>query len=117
MAETTQLELVTPARTMMSAEVEMVVIPGSEGLFGVLPRHSAMLANLQRGQLEIYEGGKVINRFMIDGGVADVSGERVIVLAERAENLDKVSAEELDLRAADASEADKDFLMAVKAAI
>ena len=36
MAETTQLELVTPARVMLSKSVEMVVIPGSEGLFGVL---------------------------------------------------------------------------------
>ena len=41
MAETTQLELVTPARVMVSKAAEMVVVPGSEGLFGVLPRHSA----------------------------------------------------------------------------
>lgn len=117
MAETTQLELVTPARTMVSAQVEMVVIPGSEGLFGVLPRHSALLANLQRGQMDVYEGGKVVNRFFIDGGVADVSGERVIVLAERAEDLNTVSAEELDMRAGEASDADKEFLMAAKAAL
>lgn len=117
MAETTQLELVTPARTMVSAQVEMVVIPGSEGLFGVLPRHAAMLANLQRGQLDVYEGGKIINRYFIDGGVADVTSDRVIVLAERAEDLDTVSAEELDRRADAASEADKDFLMAAKAAL
>ena len=117
MAETTQLEIVTPARTMMSAQVEMVVIPGSEGLFGVLPRHSALLANLKRGQMDVYEGDKVTGRFFIDGGVADVSGERVIVLAERAEDLNKVSAEELDTRAASASDSDKDFLMAAKAAL
>ena len=46
-----------------------------------------------------------------------MSGERVIVLAERAEDMDKVSAAELDTRAAEASDADKDFLMAVKAAL
>ena len=49
MAETTQLELVTPARVMVSKGAEMVVVPGTEGLFGVLPRHSALLASLQRG--------------------------------------------------------------------
>jgi F-type H+-transporting ATPase subunit epsilon len=43
MAETTQLELVTPARVMLSKSVEMVVIPGSEGLFGVLANHTPVL--------------------------------------------------------------------------
>lgn len=117
MADTTQLELVTPARILFSAQVEMVVIPGSEGLFGVLPRHTDMLANLQRGQLEVYEGGKITNRFLIDGGVADVNSERVIVLAERAEDLSTITVEELDGRTVHASEADKDFQMAVRAAL
>ena len=72
MAQTTQLELVTPARVMVSKPVEMVVIPGSEGFFGVLAHHAPVLANLQRGVVEVYKGGKVIDRIMIDGGVADV---------------------------------------------
>ena len=42
MAETTQLELVTPARIMAQQAVEMVVAPGVEGLFGVLPRHAPL---------------------------------------------------------------------------
>ena len=54
MAETTQLELVTPARVMLSKSVEMVVIPGSEGLFGVLAHHAPVLANLQRGVVEVH---------------------------------------------------------------
>ena len=45
MAETTQLELVTPARIMAQQTVEMVVAPGVEGLFGVLPRHAPLFAS------------------------------------------------------------------------
>ena len=63
MAETTQLELVTPARVMVSKAAEMVVIPGTEGLFGVLPRHSALLASLQRGVLNEIDDEP---RFLLD---------------------------------------------------
>lgn len=115
MAETTQFELVTPTRIMVSKAVEMVVIPGSEGLFGVLPHHSALLANLQRGVVEIHEDGNIIDRFMIDGGLADVTPKGVIILAERAEDLNSVSSQELSERAKTANEADADFLSAVVA--
>lgn len=117
MAETTQLELVTPAKIMVQKAAQMVVAPGSEGLFGVLPRHAPLLADLVRGVVEVHENGKVINRYMIDGGLADVSGESVTILAERAEDLDAVDAETLKSRAAAATEADADFLNAVLAAL
>ena len=117
MAHTTQLELVTPARVMVSKPVEMVVIPGSEGLFGVLPHHAPVLANLQRGVVEVYEGGKVIDRIMIDGGVANVSPEGVTILAERAENLDKASLQEVRERALSSTGAEADFLNVVAEAI
>ena len=55
MAETTQLELVTPIRIMAQQAVEMVVAPGVEGLFGVLPRHAPLLADLKRGVVELHE--------------------------------------------------------------
>ena len=110
MAETTQLELVTPARVMVSKAAEMVVVPGSEGLFGVLPRHSALLASLQRGVVEVYESGKVIDLFMIDGGLADVTPEGVTILAERAVDLSVTTSQELKERAANASDFEADFL-------
>ena len=109
MAETTKMELVTPGRVVVSKPVEMVVIPGSEGVFGVLPRHSALLANLQRG--------KVIDRLMIDGGIADVTPDSVTILTERAEDLNKTNAQEIGERAKAASEAGADFLKDVEAAL
>jgi len=117
MAETTQLELVTPARVMISKAAEMVVVPGTEGLFGVLPRHSALLASLQRGVVEVYEAGKVIDRIMIDGGLADVTPEGVTILAERAVNLSSASSQELKERANNASDSEADFLNAAAEAL
>ena len=117
MAETTQFELVTPARVMVSQAVEMVTAPGSEGQFGVLARHAPMLANLQMGRVDIYEGGAITASYMIDGGLADVTGEKVVILAQRAEDLNIVSAGELAERAKGASEADAAFLNAVAKAV
>ena len=117
MAETTKMELVTPGRVVVSKPVEMVVIPGSEGVFAVLPRHSALLANLQRGVVEVYEGGKVIDRLMIDGGIADVASESVTIMAERAIDLGTADAAVLKESAATANEAEADFLNAVIAAL
>ena len=117
MAETIQLELVTPTRMMAHKAVQMVVAPGVEGLFGVLPRHAPLLARLERGIVEVHEDGKVTDRIMIDGGVADVSGESVIIMAERA--IDLATADEAALRetAATANEVEVDFLNAVIAAL
>ena len=117
MAETTQLELITPAKIMVQKAAEMVVAPGVEGLFGVLPRHAPLLADLARGVIEVHENGKIVNRYMIDGGLADVTPEAVIILAERAEDLDAADAADLNTRADAATETEADFLRAVAAAL
>ena len=117
MAETTQLELVTPARVMARQDVEMVVAPGVDGLFGVLPRHAPLLAGLKRGVLELYQNGKVSDRYMIDGGLADVSGENVTILAERAIHLGSADSAQLKTQATYASEDEASFLNEVIAAL
>jgi F-type H+-transporting ATPase subunit epsilon len=117
MAETTELELVTPGSIMVQQAAEMVVVPGVEGLFGVLPRHSSLLADLGRGVVEIYQSGKITDRFMIDGGLADVSAEKVTILAERAIDLRKAEVANLKSQVANASGDDFEFLNAVIAAL
>ena len=117
MSETTQLELITPAKIMVQKEAEMVVAPGAEGLFGVLPRHAPLLAELARGIIEVHENGKIVNRYMIDGGLADVTPEAVTILAQHAEDLDVADAAELNTRADSAPEAEADCLRAVAAAL
>jgi F-type H+-transporting ATPase subunit epsilon len=84
MAETTEFELVTPERLVFSERAEMVVVPGSEGLFAAMPRHAPFLSTLKPGVLEVYEGGKVKQRIFVAGGFAEVTPERLTVLAERA---------------------------------
>ena len=117
MADGIKIELVTPSEMLLDDYANMVVIPGSEGFFGVLPRHAATIANLQRGKLDIYHNGSITSRFFIDGGVADVLPERVIILAERAVNLDTVSIQKLEAEAINATNTEASFVNAVKAAI
>ena len=117
MAETTQLELVTPVRIMARQAVEMVVAPGVEGLFGVLPNHAPLLADLTRGVVELHQNGKVTDRYMIDGGLADVSGEAVTILAERAIHLGSADVAQLKAQAADTSGDEAAFLNAAISAL
>jgi F-type H+-transporting ATPase subunit epsilon len=121
MSDTTQFELVTPTRVMISCDAGMVVAPGIEGLFGVLPRHAPLLSTLQRGVVEIHDNGQVSERIMVDGGIADVAEDRCTILAERAEKLDASRKTDLEsqLRTAEAAgkDNDADFLKAVLSAI
>ena len=84
MAETTLFELVSPERLLMSRDVSMVVVPGTEGLFGVLPRHAPLISTLAPGVIDIYQDGTVVERIFVAGGFAEVTGDRCTVLAEQA---------------------------------
>ena len=108
MPETTAFELVTPSRVMSARDAGMVVVPGSDGLFGVLPRHIPMISTLKRGVVEVHEGGKVTERIMVDGGVADVTETRCTILAERAELLESGQRDGMKQRLAAAETAGKE---------
>lgn len=120
MAETTTFELVTPARVMVSRPAGMVVAPGSDGLFGVLPRHAPMISTLDRGVIEIHDDGNISERILIDGGVADITETSCTILAERAESLAADQRQDIETRLAEAEaagrEAEADFLKAALAA-
>jgi F-type H+-transporting ATPase subunit epsilon len=84
-ADRVQLELVTPERLVLSTEVEMVVVPGIEGNFGVLPGHSPLVSTIRPGMIEIYETRPTISeRIFVVSGIAEVTPERCTVLAEEA---------------------------------
>jgi F-type H+-transporting ATPase subunit epsilon len=84
MANTLQFELVSPERLLRAEQVEMVVVPGTEGNFGVLPGHALLISAVRPGMIEIYEGGKVKDRIFVAGGFAEVNAERCTVLADEA---------------------------------
>ena len=114
MAETTNLEIVTPSMVIVSEPVEMVVVPGSDGQIGALPRHSQVMSTLERGVVEVYNDNKVSSRIMIDGGIAEINPTSVVILAERAEKLDKTNKQILNEKLlafqAQESEIDKSIL-------
>lgn len=87
-----QLEVATPARQLVSIEVDEVVAPGSEGYFGVLPGHAAFLTTLGAGELS-YRQGREEQRLSVIGGFAEVNADRVIVLAEAAERPEEIDRE------------------------
>ena len=77
-------ELVSPERLLVSRPVDMVVVPGGEGDFGVLPGHAPLISTVRPGVIEIFEGSVVSDRIFVAGGFAEVTGERCTVLAEEA---------------------------------
>jgi F-type H+-transporting ATPase subunit epsilon len=85
MENKTKLEVITPTQTMINEEVEMVVVPGSEGHFGVLPLHAHTLSTLDRGIVTVYENNDASNEIIIDGGIVDVTPQGCSILVERAE--------------------------------
>jgi F-type H+-transporting ATPase subunit epsilon len=100
MPERLEFELVTPERLLVSEPVEMVVVPGTEGNFGVLPGHAPLISTIRPGMIEIYEGQRVTRRIFVVSGVAEVTAERCTVLADEAalpDTLDR-GALESDLR-------------------
>jgi F-type H+-transporting ATPase subunit epsilon len=81
MADTLQLEIVTPEKVLFSGAVEMVEAPGTEGDFGVLPNHSPFVSLLREGAVRVHQQGK-ITEFPVSGGLAQVDSEKCVVLAE-----------------------------------
>jgi F-type H+-transporting ATPase subunit epsilon len=89
-------DLVSPEKLLLSEEVEMVVVPGAEGDFGVLIGHAPLISTLRPGVIGTYTGDKVDKCIFVAGGFAEVTGERCTVLAEEAmpiEDIDTVEAE------------------------
>src|SRR6185436_6689288 len=82
MAETLKLELVSPERLLVSEQVEMVLVPGAEGVFGVLPLHAPTLSTLRPGFVDVYQGGQVKERFFVTGGFAEVTPTTCTVLVD-----------------------------------
>ena len=97
-----RLSIVTPAREVVNADVDSVVAPGTEGEFGVLPGHAPLLAALKPGVVR-WSTGSVNAAVAIGGGFAEVTQERVTVLAPAAEKPEQVDAAEAEARRARAA--------------
>ncbi len=85
-------EIVSPERLVLSEPVDMAVIPGSEGDFGVLADHSLLLSTLRPGVIDVWQGEQITNRYFVGGGFAEVTGTRCTVLADEAMPVGEIDA-------------------------
>jgi F-type H+-transporting ATPase subunit epsilon len=106
MAATIEFDLVAPEAVILAERVEMVVLPGAEGDFGVLPRHAPLVSSLRPGVITVYDrqsgGWQPKQRIFVAAGFAEVTPDRVTVLAEDATPLEQLdrAATQRDLEAA-----------------
>src|SRR2546422_5673305 len=88
-ADRLRLEIVTPTRLVVAETVDEVVVPGSDGYFGVLPGHAAFLTTLGTGEV-IYRIDRDEFYLAVSGGFAEVRNDKVIVLADAAERPEEI---------------------------
>lgn len=103
MADKLNFALVSPEREVFHGQVDHVVVPGSEGEFGVSPNHAPVMSVVKPGALKVYEDG-AIRRIFVNGGFADVTPEGLTVLAEEAVDLSEIDPATLEQQLKDAVE-------------
>jgi F-type H+-transporting ATPase subunit epsilon len=89
MAETIQLEIVTPERLVVNDTAEYIEIPGKTGYLGVLPGHAPLITELAVGQISYNNAGKT-KRLAVAWGFAEVLQNKVTILAETAEKAEEI---------------------------
>lgn len=105
MADQVHFELVSPERLLFSANVGEVVIPGTEGDFGVLPGHSNLISTVRPGVIHILDNGaRLTDRIFVEGGFAEVNANGCTVLAERAQKVDEIDRAQAEQALSDARE-------------
>ncbi len=104
MAEPFQFELVSPERLLMSEAVIEVVVPGTEGEFGVLKDHAPFMSTMKPGILKVHQNEQTLVEYFIRGGFADVSPSGLTVLAEVAIPVQDLKAEDIAAQIRDAEE-------------
>jgi F-type H+-transporting ATPase subunit epsilon len=89
MADTFQLEIVTPERELVKTQVEEVQIPGKNGYLGILPGHAPLITELAVGEI-VYRNGAETQRLSCAWGFAEVLPTKVTILAESAERPNEI---------------------------
>jgi F-type H+-transporting ATPase subunit epsilon len=103
MAEELRFELVAPERLLLDLAARMVTLPGAEGDMGILPGHAPLITALRPGVL-LVDAAEGEERIFVGGGVAEISLDRLTVLAEDAVNVKELDRARLDRMLKDAEE-------------
>jgi F-type H+-transporting ATPase subunit epsilon len=104
MADKIAFELVSPDRLLISEEVDMVVVPGTEGDFGVLHGHQPMISTVRPGILEVQNSGSDDRCIFVNGGFAEITSDRCAVMTEEAVPVEDLKRGDLEQRIKDAEE-------------
>ena len=94
---TISFDLVSPEKLIFNDEVGMIIVPGKDGDFGVLPGHSKVMSSLRPGRVMVYgEGKNLLKAFFVSGGFAEVNPEKCIVLAESVDEINELKKATLE---------------------
>ncbi|OJX09866.1 MAG: ATP synthase F1 subunit epsilon [Caedibacter sp. 37-49] len=96
MSSKLHFRLVSPERVLFTDDIDMVVIPGEKGDFGVLPSHSPLISLLRSGLVTIHDAGKIKERIYVSNGFAHVTETECAVMAEDSIFLEEMDAEMLE---------------------
>jgi F-type H+-transporting ATPase subunit epsilon len=98
MADKIAFELVSPDRLLISEDVDMIVVPGTEGDFGVLLGHQPMISTVRPGILEVQNSVGGDRRIYVNGGFAEITGDRCAVMTEEAVPVEDLKRGDLEQR-------------------
>ncbi len=96
MADNIRLEVVTPEKSVVSEDAQIIMAPGSEGEFGVLDGHTPFLTTLKVGMLRYTDASGTEKAVFVSGGFAEALPDRVTILAEAAERREDINMERVE---------------------
>ncbi len=95
-------DIVTPAKKLYTQECYMVVVPGELGEMGFMPGHAPLVSSLADGVVRVYsDASTVAQTYALQGGYVQVTGEKVIILADKAIPIDQINVDEVRAQIAD----------------
>ena len=106
---TISFDLVSPENLIFNDEVGMIIVPGKDGDFGVLPGHSKVMSSLRPGRVMVYgEDKNLLKAFFVSGGFAEVNPEKCIVLAESVDEINSIEKSSIEKEIQDLEVQDND---------
>ncbi len=84
MAEKLKFELISPEKVVMSEQVDMVSVPGTEGEFGVFAGHAPVMTGIRPGMVDVIVDDKTNRRIFVRGGFAEITAQGLTILSEEA---------------------------------
>ena len=94
---TIAFDLVSPENLIFNDEAGMIIVPGKDGDFGVLPGHSKVMSSLRPGRVMVYgEDKNLLKAFFVSGGFAEVNPEKCIVLAESVDEINSLEKSSIE---------------------